>query len=260
MRDADVPPGYVRFAVNRTQVVCAQHVATAFREALARNTLHGFAATQPGARTLTGRTVAYALPLLGTVERIVVRHNHHGGLLAPLTRDLFRSPTRAPLELQISERLREYDVPTPKMLGYAIYDAPAGFKRADVVTREVPDAFDLAVAFMSRDAALRGRAITATADLVLTLSAVGARHADLNVKNVLLHPSAAALSAVVLDVDRVTFDEPEIVFELNLSRLLRSARKWQTTHGASVTDGELAELAGLVRERRPPPLPLSTSS
>ena len=39
----------------------------------------------------------------GDVERVVVRHNRHGGLLAPLTRDLFRAPTRAPRELRMSD-------------------------------------------------------------------------------------------------------------------------------------------------------------
>ena len=84
------------------------------------------------------------------------------------------------------------------------------------MTREVPNSFDLSVAFMSDDAAHRASAIAATADLVLALSDVGARHVDLNIKNILLHAShrRRSLEAMVLDVDRVAFDEPEIVLEL----------------------------------------------
>lgn len=238
-----------------------QHVSDAFRSALASGTLYRYAEAHPHTRSLVGRGVVYAVPLPGDIEHVVIRRNRHGGMFAPLTRDVFRAPTRAPRELLFSERLHEYGVPTPRVLGYVRYDAYPGFKRVDVVTRLVPDSFDLSIAFMSADAALRARAIAATTDLLITMAAVGARHIDLNVKNILLRDGdGGSLSALVLDLDRVVFDEPEIVFDLNLERLLRSARKWQTLHGARLTAAELDELAGAVRERRPPPMPLSTSS
>jgi hypothetical protein len=101
------------------------------------------------------------------------------------------------------------------------------------------------------------RALHATADLVRALVRAGAWHKDLNVKNVLLHSTLdGELEAMVLDVDRVTFPPPngrDDVRELNVARLLRSARKWQTTQGAPVTDSELDELAALIRARPTPP-------
>lgn len=261
MPAAAVPDGFVRFVARGADVVCMHHVADAFRAALASGTLGQYAESHPQTRGLMGRGVVYAVPLPGDIEHVVIRHNRHGGLFAPITRDLFRAPTRAPRELLFSERLHEYGVPTPRVLGYVLYDALPGFRRVDVVTRLVPDSFDLAVAFMSDDAALRARAIAATTDLLITMATVGARHIDLNVKNVLLQRGeGGTLSALVLDLDRVVFDEPEIVFDLNLERLLRSARKWQTLHGARLTAAELDELAWAARERRPPPMPLSTSS
>lgn len=261
MTAVGTPPGFVAFDVRGAQVVCMPHVAAGLRTALDAGTLSRYAAAHPRHHALRGRGVVYAVPLPDDSEHVVIRHNRHGGLFAALTRDIFRAPTRAPRELLFSERLHEYGVPTPRVLGYALYDVVPGFKRVDVVTRFVPDSFDLAAAFMSEDADLRARAIVATTDLLITMAGVGARHIDLNVKNVLLHEGdAGALSAMVLDIDRVVFDEPEIVFDLNLERLLRSARKWQTLHGARLTAAELDELAGAVRERRPPPMPLSTSS
>ena len=261
MGDADFPEGYTRFSVETTSVVCVTHLTAPIRQALREGTLFHYAERHPQARALAGRGVVYAVPLPGDADRVVVRHNRHGGLLAPLTRDLFRAPTRAPRELRISERLREYGIATPPILGYAIYDAVAGFRRADVMTREIPNSVDLSSAFMSLDASYRAAAVVAAADLVLALSNAGAHHADLNVKNILLRRrDDGSLEALVLDVDCVTFDEPEIVFELNLARLQRSARKWQTRHGAPVTDTELDEPAGLVRERRTAPTRLSTSS
>ena len=261
MSDADVPSGFVALTVGRARAVCAVHVADAVREALDAGTLYDYAHEHPNARALRGRGVVYAVPLPGDVEHVVVRHNHHGGLLAPVTRDLFRQPTRAPHELLLSERLREYGIPTPRMLGYVVYRAPLGFARADVMTREMPNSFDFSFAITSSDTNVRARAIAAVSDLVITLAAVGACHEDLNVKNILLYESGGggSLEAMVLDVDRVTFGTPAIALDLNLERLLRSARKWQSLHGATVTDGELAAFARSVRERRSP-RSLSTSS
>jgi Lipopolysaccharide kinase (Kdo/WaaP) family len=247
--------------VDGSEVVCAEHAVDPIREAMRAGTLFEYAATHLRARTLIGRGVVFAAPLPLGGGNVVVRHNHHGGMFARFTRDLFRGDTRAPHELRISERLHEYEVATPAIVAFAVYPVVAGFKRVDVVTREVPNSADLSVAFMSSDADRRNKAVRAAADLVFSLSRVGAHHADLNVKNILLRTNHDdSLDALVLDVDRVRFDEPEIVFEQNLARLLRSARKWQVRYGALVTDAELDELAGLVRERRPPPMPLSTSS
>lgn len=255
-----LPAGFVRFAAGPSEVVCARHVADAVREAMNAGTLYRYGEQHPQARSLAGRGVAYAVPLPNDVERVVIRHNRHGGLLAPLTGDLFLSPTRAPLELRTSVLLQTRGVPTPKMLGYVRYAAAPGFERADVITREVPNSFDLSAALLSDDAATRERALAATSRLVRALNRVAARHRDLNVKNVLLHQGAqSSLDALVLDVDQVTFSATgESVVEANLARLLRSARKWQALHGAPVTDDELDALAVSVRKR--PSLPLATLS
>lgn len=261
MRGADIPAGFVQFAIGRARVVCTHDVAESIREMLQTGSVFKFAEAHPHARALMGRGAVYAVPLRGNGDRVVVRHNHHGGLLAPLTRDLFRAPTRAPHELHISEELRARGVATPPMLGYVVYDAWLGFKRADVITREIPNSADLSHALMSGNVSRRVAAISAAARLVRTLSAAGAHHADLNVKNILLHSESSGVAeALVLDVDRVTFNAPSAALELNLARLLRSARKWQRIHGAVVTDGELADLSNLARESRDEPARLSTSS
>jgi Lipopolysaccharide kinase (Kdo/WaaP) family len=259
---APLPAEYTNFRVDTTEVVCAAHVADALHAIVAKGTVYEFAARHPAKRALAGRGTAYAVPLPGDVEQAVVRHNRHGGLLAPLTGDLFRAPTRAPLELRLSQRLIEHGVPTPVMLAYACYPASLGLWRVDVVTREVPNSFDLAAAFLTADPAQRATAIGATVDLVRALAAAGAHHADLNVKNVLLHPSSrgdGGLEALVLDLDRVAFGDPAVALERNLARLLRSARKWQARYAACVTQSELDELAAAVRDR-PAAVAESTSS
>ena len=244
-----LPAGFVRFSVGRTEVVCADYVADATRRALASGTLYAFAATHPSARALAGRGTAYAVTLPADVERVVVRHNRHGGKLATITGDLFRAPTRAPYELATSERLRRSGVATPTMLGYAIYPSSLpGLRRVDVMSREVTDSFDLSAVFMDSDAGHRIEAWHATRRLVDSLSEIGARHHDLNVKNVLLrHGMHDGLEALVLDVDRVEFRPPgENVARDNVERLLRSARKWQTMRRAPITDAEIAELSAIL--------------
>lgn len=244
-----LPAGFVRFRVGTTEVVVNRRVADAFREALAAGTLYEYASRHPQARALRGRGVVYAAPLPGDVEHAVIRHNHHGGMFAALTRDVFRPPTRAPRELQTSERLRRAGVPSPEILGYALYAAGPLLRRVDVVTCEVRNAFDLSAAITSDDAELRSSALAATGRLVGRLSAAGARHRDLNVKNVLLTEDRdGSLRALVLDVDRVVFpDDRTNVLSQNLARLFRSARKWRDDHGAHATEAELRELARAAR-------------
>lgn len=252
MRDsaATPPAGFVSFEVASNRVVCAERLARAVRAMLGSGSLYHHARTQPDARALAGRGVAYAVTLPGSTDRVVVRHNRHGGLFAALTGDLFRWPSRAPLELETSTRLLDAGVATPAFAAYALYPAVLGFCRADVMTVEVPSSRDLSVAIMNPDRACRAVAWRATAQLIRSLAAAGARHHDLNVKNVLLRDSAdGRFDALVLDVDRVTFSSDHgAVLEANLARLLRSARKWQSTYGAPITDSELAELAAITRD------------
>jgi tRNA A-37 threonylcarbamoyl transferase component Bud32 len=257
MRRAEPPAGFTQFSIGRTTVVCAPHVADALRTVLAAGTVYDFAASHPNSRSLAGRVTAYAVALPGDVERIVVRRNHHGGLLGGLTGDLFLTPTRAPYELATSLELLSAGVPTPAILGYATYRASPGFCRVDVMSREVENSSDLSHALLLDDAEARTAALRATAHLVATMSAAGARHHDLNVKNVLLRGPTAA-EALVLDVDRAVFGETRAnALRENLARILRSARKWQRLYGARVTD---AELESFEREARAESAARTTSS
>ena len=150
MADDGPPAGYVRVAAGRCVAVAREAHADDARRMLAEGSLYEAAARDLAARPLQGRGVAYAVLLPVTRTRAVVRHNRHGGLLAPLTRDLFLSPTRAPHELAVALRLRELGVPTPDVLMYALSPAPILLRRADVVTREIDAGRDLAT-FMGRE-------------------------------------------------------------------------------------------------------------
>jgi hypothetical protein len=249
-----IPAGYEQLRLRGTMLVGRREQIPALRAALEAGTLYAYAAHHERARPLSGRGVAFAVPLPNG-ERVVVRHNRHGGLLAPLTGDRFVVPTRAPYELAVALRLTRCGVPTPEIVGYAAYDAGPLLRRSDVASREVRDSVDLAAILTTEDATERRAALDATATVISLLSACGARHHDLNVKNVLIarapspNNSPSAPKAYVLDVDRVEFGRPgdSRVTERNLARFVRSARKWRELYGARVDDGELARLAAAVR-------------
>ena len=242
-----VPTGYVAFALGGTEAVSTERLSRDVRAVLeSGTTLYDYARRHAQSRTLAGRAPAYAAPLPDG-SKVVVRHNRHGGLFAPLTGDLFLAPTRAPIELAASVRLAGAGVPTPELIAYATYAAPLGFRRADVVTREIADSFDLSAVLTRPDESLRARAWAAVAELLRRLAAAGARHHDLNVKNVLLRPRGDALEALALDVDRVTFERGDVM-TANVARLSRSARKWRERQGATVDESELAVLARSVFE------------
>jgi hypothetical protein len=134
-----------------------------------------------------------------------------------------------------------------------VYRAGPLLRRSDVVTREIREAVDLGAILTQREAIERRAALEATATLIGCLSACGARHHDLNVKNVLLARAGNArqpsLTAYVLDVDRVEFGRPgdSRITERNLQRFMRSARKWRELYEARIDESELARVAAAVR-------------
>ena len=212
---------------------------------LARGSLYEAAASDLAARSLEGRGIAFAIALPVSGTRAVVRHNRHGGLLAPVTRDLFLPPTRAPHEMRTALRLAALGVPTPTVLIYGVEPAGLAFRRADVVTREVEDARDLSVYMsVSITTAERDAAWDATRTLLAAMHHAGVRHRDLNVKNVLLAPAADGVVAHLLDVDRVEFGRAgdARLHASNVQRLLRSARKWRDQRGATFDERELMDL------------------
>ncbi len=240
------PPGYELFFAGRARVVAQQALAGAVRDAMASSTLFGFASRQPGARPLAGRGTAWAATLPNGVE-MVVRHSRHGGAFAALTGDVFLVPTRAPRELATALRLADAGVPTPEVVAYAVYPAMGPFARADVATRtlrgvDFPEAWRA-----TADGTERKSLLGALATLLRSLRAAGARHPDLNLKNVFITPNGDGPTAFVLDIDRVEFgvSGSAEIGKANLARLIRSARKWRRRWNLDIDEfTDLAPLAG----------------
>lgn len=260
---ADTPPGYVPAVfADRGDAVCLTDAAHAVAAAITgAGTLYAYAERHPNRRVFHGRAPTYAVPLPQGAGDVVVRHAWHGGLLRTITRDVYLPPTRAPGELRMSEWLRAAGVRTPRVVAYVRYPAPLGLRRVDVATELVPEGRDLAAVLLPAPddrpaAARRAQWVDATAELVAGLSRLGARHPDLNLKNVLLAPDAAGVTrAWVLDVDvvRVTGRPPsgrdvERAYMANVERLSRSFDKWRATRGLRIDHHELNALFTQIAE------------
>jgi len=214
---------------------------------MAGGSLHGWAASQPLARAMQGRTTAWATALPGGVE-VVVRHSRHGGILAPITGDRFLAPTRAPAELAAALRLADAGVPTPEVLAYAVYPALGPLARADVATGllrglVLPEAWRAAA---GEDA--RSPLVEALATLLAALRRAGAHHPDLNVRNVLVLDAASGPVAAVLDVDRMVFGAAGDAGPAarNLRRLIRSVAKERAGYGLDLTARQVERLRAAV--------------
>lgn len=244
-----VPPGYSRVARPGAVLVVRDDVAAAISAAMSTVPLYEWAATLPGRRELQGRAPAYAVQLPESDVRVVVRRNHHGGLLAPLLGDRFII-SRAPRELAIARIFAEQGIPTPDVLAHATHSVNWLQSRIDVVTRELPPGRDLGASLLAESSGPgRDAQWAAVAVLLRALMGTGAWHRDLNVKNIyLIETPGSPPRAAVLDLDRVLFDIPgPTVGEANVERLRRSLRKWRDTKGASVSDAELKALDAMQR-------------
>ncbi len=216
-------------------------VDTLARIVVDHGTLYDWAAERPQPRALRGRAPVFVATLPDRDETVVVRHSWHGGLLAPITSDLFRAPTRAPMEMLRSHMLQRVGIPTSDVIGFARYSALPGFYRVDVVTRFIPDAYDLGMVAAGLAPQIeRDDALAATKALLVKLAAHGVSHPDLNVKNVLLRQDKrGAVEAIVIDVDVVQWNPtrpPIETMRANTARLIRSMRKWRTHFGCDVAE------------------------
>jgi 3-deoxy-D-manno-octulosonic acid kinase len=244
------PAGYERLVDGDVEAVGLSDLAEPLRRALEAGSFYEYAEHHPDSRILEGRGIAYAVPLPESTVQVVVRRSRHGGLLAPLTGERFLGRTRAPRELETALRLERNGVATPRVIAYATYPDTALTRRADVVTAEVEGARDLAAEIMAAEGRALGEdLVTAVAALIASMTIAGARHPDINIKNILVtRYDGGAVHAQVIDVDRVWFDQPgrPLVTERNLRRLTRSLHKWRRLHGLQVDDFDIQSIADAV--------------
>lgn len=242
---APPPAGYARERLGSTELVARADLLPQVAAAVRETSLYRYAASRPGVRVLEGRGPVYVAPLPEGGPTVVVRHTRHGGLLAPITRDRFAGATRAPRELAMSLRLHAMGIATPTLVAYVLYPAGPGLRSSDIATLLIDHSADLAAILGGTAPAVeRDAAITAASLLLVAMARGGVRHADLNLKNILIANAGASMPrAYLLDIDRVHVDSARAkVAVANAARLVRSAIKWRTRRGAPITDAEIRRL------------------
>jgi 3-deoxy-D-manno-octulosonic acid kinase len=188
-------------------------------------TLRSRLAEASGAR---GRAATAVLDLPGRREAVVVRPVRHGGLLGPWLRGALLGPGRPLRELTVNLALRAAGAPVPRPAFVLCWRRAGPVWNAVVATVLEVGAID-AFAFLDSkpsparllDAArAAGRALRRFHD-------AGGRHADLNLKNLLVREQPGACEVIVIDLDRArrAARVPPEARLSELMRLLRSVRK-----------------------------------
>jgi 3-deoxy-D-manno-octulosonic acid kinase len=236
---AVLPSGYSIERERGAEIAALPSVITDIRAAIrSHGTLYDWAAAQPAARSLAGRGAAYAAG-----DR-VVRHYRRGGLVARVLYDRYlRAGEPRPLrELRASATARARGVATPEVLAAVVYDAGILMYRADIATRLVPDAIDLAEAALGPgrlEPAQRVAAWRAAGALLRSAFAAGVIHRDLNLRNILIGRDG---TAHLLDLDRADVRSrgaSDGARRRMLERLHRSRRKLEVRYGVRADDVEL---------------------
>lgn len=241
--------GYEHVGVGGANMLVATALAPITREILEHETLYSYAGRDPNALVFQGRAPVYAISLPPLAGRVAVRHVMRGGIVGHVLHDRFLPPTRVARELTAAFRLRLGGVPTPEVLAVGTYPAGGFFRRADVVTRFIEGGADLSAVFGDvRNDAQRHPILDAVAKLLSRLTATGAQHPDLNLKNVLITSAEDGYVAHVLDVDRVHFHVPgdPLVARANIERLMRSLRQWRNRlapRADALSDDDMSYLA-----------------
>lgn len=176
--------------------------------------------------TATGRTRTYLLDL-GEESRVHIRPYVHGGALARVTGNRFPSPDRFRDELRVHTQLAAQSAPvaTPILV---LWRRRGAFVEGAMGTSFIEGAVD-GGEYLSRAREAPGveAAVVAVAQATRRFHDAGGRHADLNLKNVMLEGEPSAPRAWLIDLDcaSIATDVSPRRRMHELMRLERSVRK-----------------------------------
>ncbi len=181
----------------------------------------------PEAARYRGRAEVFSLAVPGGEgRRAVVRFLRHGGLSGLLFGGWFAGPSRAFRELALTRSAMAAGVPTAAPLAAVTFRRLGLFYRAVLVTEEIEGGRDLAARLETTP--VDRACARASARAVRRMHDAGFRHADLNLKNVLVREAGETLEAYIVDWDLARRSPRPLSRRArlgNLMRLDRSARK-----------------------------------
>lgn len=168
--------------------------------------------------------------LLGDGGTGIVRYYRRGGVVRHVLRDLYWDrPPRPLAELACTEIARQRGVPTVDVLGAGVEWSRLGLYRGIFITREAEGYCHLWEWLqLEKRGTERETTLTTVASAIARLHAAGIDHADLNLTNILVHPTREAAQGLLIDFDRArVFPGPLPALRRNrsLRRLRRSLDK-----------------------------------
>lgn len=155
----------------------------------------------------SGRSRNVSIELPDRAESLELRPLHHGGILAPITGDRFSSLARPLHELRLSAELVGRGAPVA-VPAFVVGRRRAGFWRAAFASVRLPDARD-GVAYLDASPSPRSleRAARAAGAAIRRFHDLGACHADLHIKNLLIQESPDQSQVTLIDLDRAKLVE-----------------------------------------------------
>lgn len=185
-------------------------------------------------QVLTGTAAGRAPVWFFTYQthRLVLRHYWRGGFIARLTPDRFiwqgLKRSRPWGELNTLMQLRELGMAVPTPAGAKVErDRHRLLYTADIVTEEIPNALSLPDFFCSTDSKHKQEEVCyKVGETIAQLHSLGAKHTDLNVRNILVSPPGE-ISVIDWDKGSVspTVTTNPISAKRTLERLRRSIKK-----------------------------------
>lgn len=220
-----LPGGYAERESGRIRLLARSDVVDAF---VAAGALRGVELKALGRLVSTvggGRASALRVEIPGLAGTVLAKRITRGGALAPLLPNAFAFD-RGYAELLVTETLRAQGVRVPALLAVRLTAVHAWIPRGtiELFVAWLDEARDLVAwsAQAPQRAAFRS-ALRAIGAELARMHAAGVVHEDLNVRNVLVDPSARAW-LVDLGASRIASATPPRRIA-NLARLLRSAVK-----------------------------------
>ncbi len=177
-----------------------------------------------------GRTLHPCFPLDDN-KRIVLRQYSHGGLLRPITGNLYFFGARSFRELALTEEIRSCGIPTIPPIGAIHHRILYPFYQAYFLSLEIPQAIDL-IQYLDglgphpthENLSFKRKTIRSAGVLIRKFHQAGFFHSDLQLKNILV----AGDQLLLIDFDR-SYRKPYLSVRertKNLLRLNRSVEKW----------------------------------
>jgi len=238
-----LPAGTRAQRIGSATIVAAEPVVPFIADVIRRHgRLREWAAAH-AVRTLRGRGATHVVDAPGGAW--VIRPALRGGAIAPLLHDRYLrlGTTRPVREMRISRRATDRGIPTPEVVAGVVYGRGL-FYRADVVTRFVPDAMDLAALSLGPERPPEARRVEgwrAAGQLIRVAASAGLFHPDLNLRNVLISWTLDVPRAHLLDLDRCRFTlRTKLDRDAMVRRFNRSRSKLEAAAGFTVGAAELA--------------------